>query len=104
MIDKLERLLSAGQDTPVLRFGLGNAYLQCGEPERAALHLRAAVAQKSDYTAAWKLLGKALLEAGDADAARHAFEEGITLAETNGDKQAEKEMRVFLKRLQDREH
>ena len=49
--------------------------------------------------AAWKLLGKAQLAAGDRAAARAAWEQGIAAAQAHGDKQAEKEMTVFLKKL-----
>jgi hypothetical protein len=40
-----------------------------------------------------------LLRLGDKSAARQAWEQGITAAQAHGDKQAEKEMTVFLKKL-----
>jgi len=46
------------------------------------------------------MLGKALTEAGDGDSACEAFREGIEVARTRGDKQVEKEIAVFLKRLE----
>jgi hypothetical protein len=57
------------------------------------------VAQDPHYSAAWKLLGKAQLADGETDAARAAWQRGIDVAETRGDKQAAREMRVFLRRL-----
>ena len=57
------------------------------------------VAFDPKYSAAWKLLGKAHLAAGDRDAARTAWEQGLAAARAHGDKQAEKEMTVFLKKL-----
>ena len=51
------------------------------------------------YSAAWKLLGKAQAALGDCAAARLAWEKGIEAAQAHGDKQAEKEMTVFLKKL-----
>ena len=51
------------------------------------------------YSAAWKLLGKAQAGSGDSAAARRAWEQGIEAAQAHGDKQAEKEMTVFLKKL-----
>lgn len=36
---------------------------------------------------------------GDLPAARKAWEDGIVAAQAHGDKQAEKEMAVFLKKL-----
>ena len=44
-------------------------------------------------------LGKALLGLEDHAAARRAWEQGISAAQAHGDKQAEKEMAVFLKKL-----
>ncbi|MDT9146004.1 hypothetical protein RSW78_25605, partial [Escherichia coli] len=53
-----------------------------------------------DYSAAWKLLGKARLAREDFDAAAVAWQHGIDAASRRGDKQAEREMQVFLRRLQ----
>ena len=94
-----ERLLASGKDGALLRFGLGDAYLKAGDASRAVEHLRRAVALDRSYSAAWKLLGKALTSAGDNDAALAAYRAGIEAAEKKGDKQAMKEMRVFARRL-----
>lgn len=99
MIDTFEKMLAAGQDNALLRFGLGQAYLKENNFAKAIEHLRAATAHDAGYSAAWKLLGKALAESGDKGAAIQAYEEGINTAEAKGDIQAAKEMRVFLKRL-----
>lgn len=96
---KFEAMLAAGKDSALLRFGLGSHYLAAGEAARAAEHLRAAVSQDPAYSAAWKLLGKALEAAGDAAGASAAYESGIAAADARGDKQASREMGVFLKRL-----
>jgi Flp pilus assembly protein TadD len=97
---QLEQLLEKGPDTAMLRFGLGKAWLDEGDPARAADHLRKAVELQADYSAAWKLLGKALADAGRADEARAAYARGIEVAEGRGDIQAAKEMRVFARRLE----
>ena len=95
-----ERLLAAGNEGALLRFGLGNEFLKCGDVEAAATHLRRAVALDPGYSAAWKLLGKILAETGDAAGAVNAYECGIAAAAKRGDKQAGKEMAVFLRRLE----
>ena len=95
----LERLLASGKDGALLRFGLGNALLKRGEAEGAVTHLRRAVAIDPSYSAAWKLLGKALTAAQCHDAALEAWREGAAVAERRGDKQAMKEMQVFARRL-----
>ena len=95
---RFEALLAQGKDSALLRFSLGMQYLK-SDPARAAAHLRRAVEQDPGYSAAWKLLGKALEAAGDAAGAAAAYESGIAAADAKGDKQASREMAVFLKRL-----
>ena len=99
-VERFEALLAAGKDSALLRFSLGSHYLKAGDAARAATHLRAAVVRDKDYSAAWKLLGKALAESGDGAAAIDAYREGIEAAGRRGDKQAAKEMTVFLRRLE----
>lgn len=99
-LERFEALLAAGKDGALLRFSLGTQYLKAGAFARAVEHLRAAVAQDPHYSAAWKLLGKALAESGDRDGAMAAYRSGIEAAERRGDKQAAKEMTVFLRRLE----
>ena len=94
-----EKLLAQGQDSALLRYSLGNAYLD-SDPRLAAEHFEKALDFDEMYSAAWKLLGKARTAAGDEAGAMTAYEKGIAIAEDKGDVQAAKEMRVFLKRLQ----
>lgn len=100
MLDNLLGMLERGQDSPMLRFTLGDLYLKRGEAQTAVSHLAEAVSQNNGYSAAWKLYGRALAQSGRTHDAQEAFERGIEVAEAQGDKQAAKEMRVFLKRLQ----
>lgn len=99
MLESLEKMLAKGVDNALLRFGLGKGYLDLKDNARAAEHLRQCVAFDPKYSAAWKLLGKALLGLDDRAAARLAWEQGLEAAQAHGDKQAEKEMTVFLKKL-----
>ena len=102
IIQRFEAMLAAGTDNALLRFGLGNAYLGDDQPAAAAVHLAAAVKHDPGYSAAWKLLGKALLAQGREDEAADAWRSGILAAERKGDKQAAREMRVFLRRIEKR--
>ncbi|MEO8740429.1 MAG: tetratricopeptide repeat protein [Casimicrobiaceae bacterium] len=95
----LEKLLAAGKDSALLRFGLGSAYLGSGDALRAIEHLRHAVRMNPGYSAAWKLLGKSLVAAGSNEEALIAYHEGIAAAERSGDKQAMKEMQVYARRV-----
>jgi predicted Zn-dependent protease len=100
MIENLEALLASGQDNALLRFSLGTALLKNGDAEAAAGHLAEAVRQDPEYSAAWKSYGKALQALGKSEASMRAYENGIAAAGRKGDKQAAKEMQVFLRRLQ----
>ena len=100
LIASLEKLLGTPRDGALLRFSLGGEYLKGGEAARAAGYLRDAVAKDPGYSAAWKLLGKALSDAGNAEEALAAWRKGIDAAALKGDKQAAKEMAVFARRLE----
>ena len=100
IIENFEAMLARGQDHALVRYSLGNEYLKLGQPDKATAHLQIAVTLDPKYSAAWKLLGKALADAGRKDDAIKAYENGIRAAQEKGDIQAAKEMTVFLKRLQ----
>ena len=100
MREKLEKLLAQGRDSALLRFGLGDACLKEHDAEQAAIHLAQATQQQKSYSAAWKLLGKALHQLGRLEEAQAAWATGVTVAQQQDDLQAVKEMTVFLKRVQ----
>ncbi len=100
IIDRLEATLAAGTDNVQLRFGLASACFREGRFEDARAHASVAVERDPDYSAAWRLLGRALIELDENAAATAAFENGMAVAERHGDLQLVKEMSVFLKRLQ----
>ena len=99
LIANLRQQCGGPRDGALLRFSLGNALLAAGDAAAASEELRRAVGFDPTYSAAWKLLGKACLAGGDETAAAEAWRSGIAAATQRGDKQAEKEMSVFLRRL-----
>ncbi len=99
-IANLLKLVGTPRDGALLRFSLGSEYLKSADFEAAVAQLRAAVEKDPGYSAAWKLLGRALAESGRADDALAAYRRGIEVAEKKGDKQAAKEMTVFARRLE----
>ncbi len=99
-VERFEAMLASGRDDALLRFSLGLGYLRAGDAARAVPHLRRALEHDPGYSAAWKLLGQALAQSGDASGAAQAYRDGIVAAERKGDKQAAKEMAVFLRRLE----
>ena len=99
-IASLEKLLGTPRDGALLRFSLGLEYAKAEKAEQAIEHFRQALAMDPAYSAAWRALGKALETAGQPDAALAAYRDGIAAARRKGDKQAEKEMTVFARRLE----
>src|SRR5438132_235609 len=83
----------------VMRCSLGLEYAKAGDHARAAEDLRDAGERDPRYSAAWKALGRALTDAGLPAEAIDAYSRGIDAARAKGDRQAEKEMTVFRKRL-----
>jgi Tfp pilus assembly protein PilF len=100
MISQLEKLLGTPRDGALLRYSLGLEYAKNGDHARAAQYLRDAVERDPHYSAAWKMLGKSLAESRRTEEALAAFNQGIAAAQKKGDRQAEKEMTVFAKRLE----
>lgn len=99
MISQLEKLLGTPRDGALLRYSLGLEHAKAGNRERAIEFLRDAVARDPLYSAAWKALGKTLADSQPEEALR-AFRHGIEAAGKKGDRQAEKEMTVFARRLE----
>jgi Tfp pilus assembly protein PilF len=101
MSEFLQRLLNqleAGRDSALLRLSLAQTLLAT-DPEQALDHAERALAFDPKYTAALKARARALDLSGQTDAAISAYEQAIAVAAERGDKQAEREMQVWLKRL-----
>jgi Tfp pilus assembly protein PilF len=99
-LDSLRALCGGPRDGALLRVALANALIADDDMAAAIAELRRALEFDPDYSAAWKQLGKTLAELGDSAAAIDAYRSGIAAAQQRGDKQAEKEMTVFLRRLE----
>ena len=102
VLANLEKLLGTPRDGALLRFSLGLEYAKTGNTEKAIEHFRHAVARDPSYSAAWRALGKALESRGQSADALAAYRDGIAAAHKKGDKQAEKEMTVFARRIEKR--
>lgn len=99
-LENLEKLLGTARDGALLRYSLGLEYHKAGDLGRAAEQLREAVTRDPGYSAAWKLLGKVLEQKALPEEALAAYRDGIEAARRKGDRQAEKEMTVFARRLE----
>lgn len=100
MIPQLEKLLGTPRDGALLRYSLGLEYAKTGNHARAVEYLRDAVTRDPLYSAAWKALGRSLSESNLPAEALQAYRQGIAAAKQKGDRQAEKEMTVFARRLE----
>ena len=95
-----ERMLASGKDSALLRFSIGNEHAKVGDWAGAAAPLAAAVEMDPQFTAAWKIYARALQETGRPADALAAYRTGIDVARRKGDRQAEKEMTVFARRIE----
>jgi len=100
LIARLRAQLGGPRDGALLRFSLGTALLSHGDAPGAAAAFREAVGFDATYSAAWKMLGKALAEGGDKEVAIGAYRQGLSVARKQGDKQVEKEIGVYLRRIE----
>ena len=98
-IAALSALRDGPRDGALLRLSLAQALIDAARSDEALAELRRAVAFDAEYSAAWKLLGRTLTALSDNTGAIDAYRRGIAAAQKRGDKQAEKEMAVFLRRL-----
>lgn len=99
LVDNLEEMLARGNDSAMLRFGLGSACLREKRYTQSIEHLERCLAMDENYAAAYNLLGRAQFKLEQLDAAKKTFTKGLEKAHTAGDIQAEREMQVFLKKL-----
>jgi len=99
ILENLQAMLAAGEDNSLLRFGLGQACLNLQQYEQAIVHLEKCLEFDKDYSAAWKLLGKAHAATHNIPQALAAYEQGIRVAEQKGDMQTAREIQVYRKRL-----
>lgn len=101
-LERLRAMCKGPRDGVLLRMTLANELLTQGDAVAAIVELQRALEFNPDYSAAWKLLGKTLTDVGETLSATTAYRKGIDAAIRRGDKQAEKEMNVFLRRLEKR--
>ncbi|HKB82940.1 MAG TPA: tetratricopeptide repeat protein [Burkholderiales bacterium] len=100
VVSNLEKLLSQGKESALLRFSLGSEYLKLRETWVAIFHLKRALELDPNYSAAWKLLAMALADGGILNEALDTYRRGIEVARQRGDQQAVREMTVFARRLE----
>ena len=96
-------LLERDPNNPMVLYSLGNELFKERRYGEARDHLQRAVANKLDYSVAYRMLGRAHFELHENSEARSVFLKGKVVAQKNGDLQTVKEIDVFMRRLEKRE-
>jgi len=96
LTENLEKMLATGNDSAMLRFGLGSAYFNNKQYQQAIPHLQKCIDMDDSHSAAYKLLGKAQIKLELNANARATLKVGLGKAIKNGDKQTEREIQIFL--------
>jgi predicted Zn-dependent protease len=77
-------------------YGLASEYFKLERWQDAAKALRNVVRLNADYTAAYQMLGTALMKQGELDEARRAWADGIEVATRTGAWKARQHMEGLL--------
>ena len=95
-------LLEKDPGNPMILYSLGAELFKEKNYPEAREYLERAVENKSDYSVAYRTLGRTLFEMREDDEARRVFDKGREIAQQNGDLQTVKEIDVFSSRLEKR--
>ncbi|HEX8140877.1 MAG TPA: tetratricopeptide repeat protein [Pyrinomonadaceae bacterium] len=101
---RIEIFRQMAEDEPgnvMVWYGLGSEYFKLEQWSEAAEALRRVVELNPDYTAAYQMLGSALLKAGAIEEARSAWTEGIAAADRTGAWKARAHMQGLLDTMKD---
>ena len=95
-IEIFEAMARSQPGDAMVWYGLGSEYLKLEEWAKASQALRHVIEVNPDYTAAYQMLGTALLNQGQVEEARRAWQEGIKAAERTGAWKAGQHMEGLL--------
>ena len=100
LLESFEEMAVQAPDNVMVRYSLGREYLKAKRYADAERELREALRLKPDYSAAYRELGKSLVGLDRPDEAREIYQKGAAVACEKGDLQTQREIEVFLKRLE----
>lgn len=83
-IDAFKAMLEEQPDEAMVWYGLASEYLKLENWYEAAEALQNVIRCNGDYTAAYQMLGNALLSQGKTDEARRVWTQGIEVATRTG--------------------
>jgi len=98
-VAQFQELIALEPNDTMLRFGLGELYIDARDFARAAEQFAEIVRLDPQYSAAYRYLGQSYAALDKRSEAVEVFTRGIAIAEARGDLQTAKEMQVFLRRL-----
>jgi tetratricopeptide (TPR) repeat protein len=99
-IDIFAEMVKQQPADAMIWYGLASEYVKVERWIEAADALRKVVELNPDYTAAYQMLGTALLSQGAAEDARRAWKKGIEAADRTGAWKARQHMEGLLKGTQ----
>jgi predicted Zn-dependent protease len=95
-IDIFAEMVKQQPGDAMIWYGLASEYVKAERWSEAADALRSVVRLNPDYTAAYQMLGTALLSQGEREEARRAWAEGIEAANRTGAWKARQHMEGLL--------
>jgi predicted Zn-dependent protease len=95
-IDAFKAMADQQPDQEMVWYGLANEYFKLERWDEAAAALRRVVELNTDFTAAYQMLGTALMKQGRRDEARRVWAEGIDVANRTGAWKARQHMEGLL--------
>ena len=84
-ITQFENMAKEDPDNDMAHFSLGNAYLQAGRPQDAAVSLQACIKINPEMSKAYQLTGQALIETDEKEEAAKVLKSGYEMAASRGD-------------------
>lgn len=95
-IEMFAQMAHADSGNAMIWYGLGNEYAKAERWTEAIATFRKVIEINPDYTAAYQMLGTALSTAGEPEAARLAWQEGVQVASRMGAWKAGQHMQSLL--------
>jgi predicted Zn-dependent protease len=95
-LEQLQALLAAEPDDSFLRYGVAMEYAKQGRPDEAVAEFAELRRRHPDYVPGYFMGARAHEQAGDIDAAKALYKEGIAVARRTGDEHAAGEMTAAL--------
>jgi predicted Zn-dependent protease len=95
-IDIFAEMVKQQPDDVMVWYGLSSEYVKAERWAEASVALQRVVQLNPDYTAAYQMLGTALLNQGKREEARRAWEQGVEVADRTGAWKARQHMEGLL--------